>query len=511
MNTWFRKTRYPHIGRPLYESDRNWVFRYVQNPNKIEQHSFLPFLHATLYQHKYKKVYDPFTDELQNNGDRKHTTKARDIYYATHLDANIYRYYAQILNEKYNSSLQARGLNRVVTAYRKIIDPKFKKGMSNIDFAEEIFNFIRKSDIEDLVAVTFDIKSFFDNLDHKILKEVWKRVLKVSKIPNDHYKIFKNITQFSYINTEDIFNEFKNELIVVSPSGAITKKKVNKQKYLKNNNVIAFCEKSQFKEKVRQKGLIKSNKYIKSENGITVRGRGIPQGSPISAVLANMYLFDFDLVINEEVKEVGGLYRRYSDDIVIVCDKSSHEYLKYLIQHNIRKLKLEIQDSKTQSFIFTRNFDSQRTCNKLTDSGKLSNRKRFQYLGFEFDGQNTYLKSSSLAKFYRRMKKSIRRGAFYTEYSKYSQGHGKVFRTRLYNRFSYLGAKRKLKWQIKSRNPIKYERVKVHDWGNYLSYAKKAHFRMKNSKIKHQLRNHWKFLNAGIENAERRIRSREKS
>ncbi|HEX8015252.1 MAG TPA: reverse transcriptase domain-containing protein, partial [Flavobacterium sp.] len=50
---------------------------------------------------------------------------------------------------------------------------------------------------------------------------------------------------------------------------------------------------------------------------------GIPQGLPISAVLANLYLFDFDLdIVNRWVKPHNVYYRRYSDDIFIVCDKN---------------------------------------------------------------------------------------------------------------------------------------------------------------------------------------------
>lgn len=46
----------------------------------------------------------------------------------------------------------------------------------------------------------------FDNLNHVYLKEKICETLKVNKLPKEHYAIFKNITNFSYIEKEDILN-----------------------------------------------------------------------------------------------------------------------------------------------------------------------------------------------------------------------------------------------------------------------------------------------------------------
>jgi hypothetical protein len=54
--------------------------------------------------------------------------------------------------------------------------------------------------------------------------------------------------------------------------------------------------------------------------GIHVLGNndpfGIPQGTPISAALSNAYMMPLDKRIVEARGSVGGLYRRYSDDIL---------------------------------------------------------------------------------------------------------------------------------------------------------------------------------------------------
>lgn len=125
-------------------------------------------------------------------------------------------------------------------------------------------------------------------------------------------------------------------------------------------------------------------------------------------------------------------------------------------------------------------------------------------LGFEFDGKFVYLKSGSLSKFYRKMKHSISQGEFYAKHSHYKQGKGRIFRRRLYKRFSYLGAKRKIVWQNIDNKWIKLHK---HDWGNYITYATMAHFNMKHSRIRHQVRNHWKYLNTSINEKEISIKS----
>ena len=64
------------------------------------------------------------------------------------------------------------------------------------------------------MAIAFDIKGFFDNLNHKILRENWKMILDEPKLPPDHFNVFKNITRFSYIDIVDIFKAFQSQIFV---------------------------------------------------------------------------------------------------------------------------------------------------------------------------------------------------------------------------------------------------------------------------------------------------------
>ena len=141
---------------------------------------------------------------------------------------------------------------------------------------------------------------------------------------------------------------------------------------------------------------------------------GIPQGLPISAVLANLYLLSFDLkVLNKVVNELGGYYRRYSDDIMVICQKDQYQQIEQFIVTAILESKVEISKHKTEIFLFRRfSFSPQK--NRLTaiqiikdkDGNEIFYRvgeKPLTYLGFEFHGDKTLIKSANQAKFYRRM------------------------------------------------------------------------------------------------------------
>lgn len=67
-----------------------------------------------------------------------------------------------------------------------------------------------------------------------------------------------------------------------------------------------------FREKV------KSHLSKQNENGI-------PQGTTISDVIANMYMIDFDILMKKFATKYGGYYKRYSDDILYICKLENQE------------------------------------------------------------------------------------------------------------------------------------------------------------------------------------------
>ena len=500
MKEWFSLKYYPHIGLPFTNKDKKRIVSYIKNKNKIASHSFLPFIHKVIHQRKLRKQYDD-NGNLLNNGKRKLLPpKNRDIYYANHLDANIYSYYGFLLNKKYESILKSKNLDNVVTAYRRIPYDE-NRNKNNIDFANEVFNRIKERSEKKIVAIAFDIKSFFDNLKHERLKKAWCKLFNWDILPPDHYNVFKNITKFSYVEELAIFNLFKYQIYVKTSSGIIKQKKIDKFKYLYEQGAIAFCDLPDI-HTIRKIGLIYKNKYNNSQ----LRKVGICQGSSISSVLANLYMLDFDEYVNNQISKHNGFYRRYSDDIVVVCPLEKKDEIITLIEQSMKNIaELEINTDKTQIFHFTKT-SGRFVCEKELNGTINQNSKKwkFEYLGFAFDGNKVYLKTSSLAKFYRKMKLNARRSRYYASVIQ-NTSKGQIFKRRLYKRFSYIGSRRQRKYIRKRNTTNEWIRTKKYNWGNFITYAKLAINTMDDNKIKGQIKKHWKNLNNEIKKAESQL------
>lgn len=504
---WFKIKRYPHIGLPLSNQERHkWIEAYVTDPESIKKHSFLPFIHKTSRVKKFRKEYVNETGKINNDlkaGNktlRKANEKKRELFYASHLDSLIFSYYAKLLSDAYEDKLKSAefNLDKVVNAYRSVpIYPKNENSPNkcNIDFANDVFKYVINYEEKEFAVIAFDISSFFDNLNHKLLREVWGKVLNTEKLSPDHFNVFKNITRFSHVDIVDIFEEFKDKIYTrkVNKDGLpldIKQKPIASVRYLRNQNAIAFCTKEDF---FKLKGkLLQPAKTKKQKDGkIVYRNFGIPQGSPISSVLANIYLLHFDNTINKFLTDNGGIYRRYSDDMVVVCPLEVKDKLSQLVYSEIEKYKLEIQPTKTQVFQFKRENDKL-LCGQEFE--KIVNwNKNFIYLGFEFNGEDVLLKSASLSGYYRKMKRAIRRAKHFAN-DPYSKNRGTIFKRRIFKKFSYKGAKRNRKyvWNEKEKKFIKTD---TYNWGNFLSYAYKASNIMVNNKIRQQTRRHWNILN----------------
>lgn len=497
---WFKLKKYPHIGFPIEAKERTiWVEDYVTNPIKIKEHSFLPFIHKTSKVRKFRKQYSDdngvpvYTAVDGINKILRHSNiKKRELYYAGHLDSLIFSYYSELLSIEYEKKITQFKLNDIVTAYRKIPvnpDKTCSSNKCNIDFAADVFSVIKTYPDDNFVVIAFDIKGFFDNLNHRILREKWISLYNTPKLRDDHFNVYKHITRFSYIDIVDIFNLYQNDIYVDSTERHKPKKKrkrISKIKYLKKQNAIAFCTKKEFL--LSKTKLVKKDRWIKNNEGKNVlKDFGIPQGSPISSVLANLYMVDFDKEINDSIRSIGGFYWRYSDDMVVICPSIKLDYVQELFETEIKKVKLEIQKAKTQVFHFERKSGSLICGQQYKDV--VNYNKNFIYLGMEYDGKKVRVKSASISGFYRKMKRTVKRAKHYAS-NPYSKNFKEIFKSRIFKRFSYKGARRRRKyiWNAKS----KYFEISSHyDWGNFLSYTEKAKkMRIKNC-ISSQTKRHW--------------------
>lgn len=500
---WFKLKRYPHIDMPLTEQDRHiWIEAYVTNPTKIATHNFYPFIHKKSKVRKFRREYCTKTGELISTlkSDKilvrnALKPKERELFYAGHFDALVYSYYAQLLNVEYEKLLVLKDLTEVVTAYRKIpIADGATKNKCNIDFAADVFNIISDYPHNNFIAIAFDIKGFFDNLNHKLLRDQWKVVLGLTteNLTADHFNVYRNITRFTYIDLVDIFNEFQNQIFVRSTNHlkpVITRKRVSKIKYLKKAGAVAFCTKAEYL--ARRKLLIKKQRFFIDSAGKTkTKNYGIPQGSPISATLANIYMLDFDYAINNYLNDIGGYYRRYSDDMIVVCPPDKKDQVIEQFRTLITNSFLTIQDKKTQIFHFERKNDKL-VCGQEFPKG-INYNKNLIYLGLEFDGHFAKIKSASISGYYRKMKRTIKRSKYFTN-NPFNKYNGELFKSRLLKRFSYIGAVRRNKY-IWNKSKHYFEITQHFDWGNFISYADKAQKMNFPNNIKSQTKKHWKKL-----------------
>ncbi len=171
-----------------------------------------------------------------------------------------------------------------------------------------------------------DFTSFFDRINHQYLKKQLCDLLQVDRLKAGYHAVFKRVTNYDYWDLKDIYR-----LNNLNP-----KKRTDK---IKMNSKPRILSQSDYK---------KYRSHIKRYQD----NKGIPQGSSNSACLANFYMLEIDRLINEFVVARGGIYRRYSDDFIIILpmDTSSTDDIeKLILKFEAFKDKgiLELQPEKT--------------------------------------------------------------------------------------------------------------------------------------------------------------------
>lgn len=421
---WYKSRGYLHFDRPINQAA---ALEIVSNPKAVARHAFYPFIR---YVAQTQKV---FFDKSIGKVVKK-DPKERPISYAAHVDSHIYSYYCEQLNQAYENHLAEMEWSSAILAFRAL-------GKSNIEFARDAFLDIAER--ESCCVIAIDIKGFFDNLDHAHLKNAWQELLGSNQLPDDHYAVYRSLTKFSFVYRDQVYE-------------ALGLSKNNPKQGRKR-----ICEPHDFRAKVRDGGLIETNHDKK----------GIPQGSPISAMLSNVYMMCFDEQIHAYVESCGGAYYRYCDDVLLIVPLDKEAEAKALVNLRVNEIGLEIQAAKTETCKFTRSAKGFRSDRPL------------QYLGFIFDGANICLRSSSLARYQDRVHRGIwlaRRRMDKVNAKRISRGKlpRSMFLKKLYKRYSYLGRR------------------------NFISYGYRAARIMDAPSIKKQLKPHWNRLRERISDAQ---------
>lgn len=379
----------PHLDSPLTKREAKAL---VSDPCKIASHPFYPFLQR-------KQRWTQFAPKRATWEEVR--VKERPIRYASRRDSYIFSHYRELLSPLYEKELARLGLTRCVLAYRRICREGSHAGKCNIDFASDTFNAIRQ--YGDCCAIALDIHQFFENLDHQQLKKMWWRLLgnpvqrlKGALLPEDHFQVFKAVTSYSFIDRERAY-------IAIGLIGEVESEDGRKR--------IGYVPKrADFPKQICDPKTFHKILTLKDANGKGVLEHnpnpfGIPQGSPISDLLANLYMIDFDKVMNDLICARGGKYLRYSDDILIILPAPHHDW-QHIIDQTRSALTasapgLTLKDKKTQVYCFSRAELGEDQDNTVLSASRRT--QGLEYLGFRYDGRRIYLRNTTVSGIHRKI------------------------------------------------------------------------------------------------------------
>ena len=419
--------RYVHFDNRVSLKD-DGVWKYITDPNQIQTHAFYPFITFEKNCMKYSHINNELKD------------KKRPISYSAHIDRCIYQYYAYLINEKYNIRAESDGINKCAVAYRNNLHK------NNVDFAHSVFEFIMKND--DCYIIVGDFKSFFDSLDHSYLKERLCDLLGCTQLSKDYYAVFKSITKYSNCMLEDILAYFR-----------LKNRRKTLQKLNTKERIMTIEEFHEFKSRRFTKN--GEWHYAVQKNKI----KGIPQGSAISAVLANVYMLAFDYNMNNYINKLKGLYMRYSDDFIVVIpghDDDEFMHQKHIVDRMINEIpNLILEGNKTQIFSFSQGVLTN-VSRQFAVGGEGLN-TTLDYLGFSFDGIKVKIRDKTTTKYYYRMHRKV------NTVGRWLYKHKRLETSSLYKLYSDSKSKKEKKPQNTDK---KCKRKKFE--GNFISYTKRA-------------------------------------
>ena len=413
IEEWYRQRGYPHFDWPRSRAE---TVDLVTDAAAVASHSFMPLISFEMREPRY-------------HASRKCVEqKIRPIACASHADSHIYSYYAAMLKLPVEQRIAELGLNDAVLAYRRM-----PGGKCNIHFADEAFNDIRRRGSCSAIAV--DVEKFFDTLDHSQLKQAWCELLQVDRLPPDHYAVFRSLTRYSKVDRATLYEQFG----------------VGRRQQDKLRRPV--CTPKEFRERVRGNGLIKTNR----------KPFGIPQGTPISALLSNLYMLATDKFIQEYAALQNASYRRYSDDILLISDTAHAAEFEAQVVSQVKDVGLSINSSKTN-----------RSCFSKGITGTQDVDKPLAYLGFEFDGKSKRIRPKTLARYHQRASRAVRSA----QRAAKTAGSPRLKRRELYERYTHLGRR------------------------NFVRYAMRAAKLMQDPMPRKQVRRHWDKLDHRISLAE---------
>ncbi len=409
----YQRKYYQHLDEPC---NSEVAYKLVTAPeSKLAKHSFLPFISYNKKVRRFGKYFKGFGTRVKQ--------KERPLRYASHKDGYIYRYYAKRIQPIYDQWVKDNHLENNSIAYRKT-------GLDNIDLAKDAFE--RIAEIAPCTAYAYDIKSFFDFIPHDTLLANWQ-TLRKGRLPHGEFTVYKSHTNYAHCDKEELINLLQSQGLKVPPKGRL-------------------CSIDNFRKHAKSIVIRNTESY------------GIPQGSPMSALLSNIVMMQFDLQMKAYIEvNLGGLYKRYSDDILVSLPENT--LTQQEVATNVNKLlkeyvgtTLKINDAKTTICSFVRQ-------NGIVATTGIT--KELDYLGISFNGKRYLIRSSTLSRYWRRLRWKLevekRRASKTFLVDRLKRGETKIRRRNISNKFTaqnYNEAANAIKYAIRAANKLGSKAIK---------------------------------------------------
>lgn len=370
--------RYVHFDLPLSETERT---NFAPSRADYLQNSFWPLIGYTSEERRARK---------DGAGKLTFEKKERPIKFGSHRDAALLEFYSKSLSRDYEQKLGGCTFATSILAYRSGIG-------NNIDHSKSLFDEIRLR--RNCVAIAMDISGFFDHIRHSVLYQQLLTIRGAPILDSVDYTVFRRMTRFEWVESDHLMLRLGSRY---GRAGRI-------------------CYPKDFRRYVRG---VKPSVVMRNPNDF-----GIPQGTPLSGLYANISLFEFDNAMTKFVGTVGGSYRRYSDDLAFLLPEAI-DVPKFInrVEKALGGVGLGISTSKTHISRFH------------FSGGQLTADKPFQYLGFTYDGSKTLIRQSSLNRYYSKMSAGIRAKVR----AAHRQGipSDQIFMRQLFMRYTHFGRSR---------------------------------------------------------------------
>ncbi len=271
-------------------------------------------------------------------------------------------------------------------------------GQTPVHAVAQIFAEIRQRSA--CVVLVSDIRQFFDRLDHARLKQAWAALLGERQLPPDHYAIYRSLTRYAWVDREAL--------------SAALPPQVGERRRL--------CDPDTFRQAIRQAGLIQHS----------TQTYGIPQGMAIGNLLSNLYLLEFDTLMQQWVTAQGGAYYRYCDDLLLILPPEAGAAGLAQIQQQLTAERLMIHEGKTQQASFR------------CQQGILTSDRPLDYLGLSWNGQGFLIRSSTFHRAQVKMRRGVAQAKrSWQRHRRLAQQQDRpeppLYRQTLYRRYSHLG------------------------------------------------------------------------